>query len=241
MTGIAALAFAVAVAAALAQAVTGFGSALVIVPLLTLVIGPQAAVVSATGMSAIISIYVTVRIHHQVAWKRMLTVSLAAILGMPLGLLALTRFSEKALTILIGVVLLVLVAAILCGLHLPQRWPIEAGVGFVSGGLLTSTGANGPPIAAVFQAMRLPPVTFRATMLASLCVQDTVAIFGFGAVGGISLEVLIVLAAGLPGLLLGWWGGNRLFARFHPNQFRWVVLAMLIISALAAVAQAILS
>lgn len=239
MTGIAVLAFVVAGVAAVAQALTGFGSALVVVPLLTISLGPGPAVVSATVMSALLSAYAMARHRRDVAWRSMLTVSLAALLGMPLGLLALIWFSERTLTALIGGVLLLFIVVIVRGFHLRQRSSSEAVVGFISGGLLTSTGLNGPPIVAAYQAMRLPPVTLRATLLASLCVQDVAAVCGFAAIGRVSPVVLLVVAAGLPGLALGWFVGNRIFARFRPHQFRWAILTMLTVSAVMAITQAI--
>jgi len=239
MTGIAAVAFAVAVVAAIAQATTGFGSALVVVPLLTISLGPESAVVSATVMSAALSAYAMARHRRHVAWRSMLTVSMAALLGMPLGLLALSWLSERTLTALIGGVLLLFIFVIIRGFHLPQRSSTEAVVGIISGGLLTSTGMNGPPIVAAFQAMRLPPVTLRATLLSSLCFQDLAAVCGFASIGRISPVILFVVAAGLPGLALGWFVGDLIFARFRPRQFRWAILTMLTVSAVTALIQAI--
>lgn len=200
-----------------------------------------AAVVSATGMSAVISAYAMARHRDEVPWRPMLTVSLAALTGMPIGLLVLTGFSEKSLTLLIGLVLLVLIAVLARGLRLPRRRPVEAGVGFVSGGLLTSTGVNGPPIVAAFQAMGMPPSAFRATLLASLCVQDVVAVGGFAVIGQFSPVVLTVVGAGLPGLALGWLVGDRIFAQFRPGQLRWAVLAMLGVNAAMTLGQALRS
>ncbi|HET7358126.1 MAG TPA: sulfite exporter TauE/SafE family protein [Nocardioidaceae bacterium] len=239
MTVVAAVAFVVAVVAALAQAVTGFGSAMLVVPLLTLVVGPQAAVVSATTLSAIMSAYAMIRHRGQVAWGSMLIVSGTALFGMPVGLLALLWLNERILTGLIGGVLLVFLVVLMLGVQLPQRHAVDATAGFLSGTLLTSTGVNGPPLVAALQAMRLPPEIFRATLLAALCVQDLAAVGGFGALGQITPACLVVVTAGLPGLALGWLAGDRLFARLPVGRFRRAVLMMLALSASLAIARAI--
>jgi hypothetical protein len=162
-----------------------------------------------------------VRHRQQVAWGPVLWISVAALLGMPVGLLALLWLSARTLTVLIGLVLLAFIVVLIRAIHLPQRRAVEATVGFLSGTLLTSTGVNGPPIVAAFHAMRLPPVIFRGTLLATLCVQDVVAVCAFGALGQITPVCLVVMAAGLPGLALGWLVGDRVFARFRGAQFRW--------------------
>jgi uncharacterized membrane protein YfcA len=63
-------AFAIAALAAFAQSVSGFGSALVAVPLLSVLAGPRTAVVTITGL-----------------------------IGMPVGLVLLTTLDGRALTL----------------------------------------------------------------------------------------------------------------------------------------------
>lgn len=241
MTVVASAAFAVAVLAALAQAVTGFGSALLAVPLLTIVVGPHAAVVSVTALSAALSAYAVVRERRHVAWNAVVPTSVAALVGMPLGLLALLWLDTRTLTMFMGLVLLAFVVVLVRGVRLPRSRTVDVGAGFLSGGLLTSTGVNGPPLVAAFQAMDLERATYRATLLAILCVQDLIAVSGFGLLGQITPVCLVVIGAGLPGMALGWAVGDRLFSRFAAGQFRRVVLVMLTLSACVAIGQAVIS
>jgi len=239
MTTVAAAAFSVAVLAAVAQAVTGFGFAMVAVPLLAVAIGPRDAVVAATGLSALLSAYATVRFRGHVAWRPTATISAAAVAAMPFGLLALLWASERMLTGLIGGVLLLSLVFVVRPVRLPRRRRYEVAAGLLSGALLTSTGVNGPPLVVAFHNMQLPPAVFRATLLATLCFQDAVALTALGVVEQVTTAGLVAVAAGLPGLALGWVVGDRVFARFGAEQFRVAILVMLTLSGFLAVWQAV--
>ncbi len=69
--------------AALAQAVTGFGSALVAVPLLALVTDPVTAVVVATTVSLVLSTGAAWRERAYVDLGRTRTLTLTGVVGMP--------------------------------------------------------------------------------------------------------------------------------------------------------------
>ncbi|NBE95912.1 TSUP family transporter, partial [Nonomuraea sp. K271] len=164
----------------------------------------------------------------------------AGLVGMPVGLLAVTAMSARSLSVLIACVVLAFAFVLARGATVRPGAAPAAAAGFVSGALLTSTGMNGPPLVAGFQAMGLEPREFRATLQVAFCACDTLAILGFLAVGRLTADSLLLTAAGLPGMVVGWWLGDRLFARTDPQRFRKIVLAVLVASACMALAQAAL-
>jgi uncharacterized membrane protein YfcA len=100
--------------------------------------------------------------------------------------------------------------------------------------MLTSTGMNGPPLVITLQAMRLRADRFRATLQAVFCSQDVAAVLGFVAVGQVTRSTLVAVAAGLPGMPLGWLLGDRVFTSLDAAVFRRIVLGMLVLSGVAA-------
>jgi uncharacterized membrane protein YfcA len=110
--------------------------------------------------------------------------------------------------------------------------------GCLIGALLTSTGMNGPPLVATFQAMRLTPHAFRATLQAAFFVQDLFAIAGFVLIGQLSSQALVAAAAGIPGVLVGWFLGDRVFHLISPRVFRWLVLLLMTATGCMSLAQA---
>jgi uncharacterized membrane protein YfcA len=240
VTEIALGAFAIAALAAFAQSVSGFGSALVAVPLLSVLAGPRTAVVTITALSIAMTALATVRERRHVQWRVAGTLAAAGLIGMPVGLVLLTSLGARALTLVITALVLVVTVMLARGWSAhPGPWARRS-AGVLSGAMLTSTGMNGPPLVITLQALRLRSDAFRATLQAVFCAQDVAAVAGFVAVGQLNRTVLVAVAAGLPGLPLGWLLGDRVFTRIDQDVFRRVVLGMLVVSAVAAGASAVI-
>lgn len=232
LTGVAALVF---VVAALVQAVTGFGSALAAVPGLLLVTDPARAVVAATVVSLVLTTGVAVRERAYVDRRDSLVLTVAGVVGMPVGLVLLAVADERTLSVGIAVAILVLVVLLAAGLRVGRRGlPV---VGLVSGGLLTSTGMNGPPL--VMALVDREPRRYRATLQAVFAGQDVVAVAAFLVLGHVDLEVLLLSLGGVVGLPLGWRLGDALFHRVSPAQLRPLVIGTLVASAAAVLVNAV--
>ncbi|WP_181447084.1 sulfite exporter TauE/SafE family protein [Streptomyces sp. NTH33] len=227
--------------ASFAQALSGFGFALVAVPLLTLLTSPQNAIVVVTALGGVLSLAVCVHQRDHVNVRIAGLVSGAGLVGMPLGLLAMTVLSAPSLSVLIACVVLVFAFLIGRGMTFRRGAGPTVVSGVASGALLTSTGMNGPPLVAAFQAMGLAPREFRATLQATFCVQDALALAGFLAVGRLTVDGLLLVGVGLPGLLVGWWCGDRVFARTDSARFKKIVLGVLVASACVSLYQAALN
>ncbi len=220
---------AVFVLAALAQAITGFGSALVAVPLLALATEPIAAVVAATTVSLVLTTGAAwqERAHVEVPIARTLT--LTGIVGMPAGLLLLAVVDESRLEAWIAGAMLVMVALVASGLRIGERGAPVAGL--VSGALLTSTGMNGPPL--VMALVDREPRSYRATLQAVFAVQDVVAVAAFLALGHFDREAAVLTAGGIVGLPLGWRLGDLVFHRIPAARLRPLVVAGLVVAAVS--------
>lgn len=227
------------VLAGVAQSVSGFGLALVAVPLLTLLVDPVDAVVAATftGLVVATSGAWTERAHAERRVAGVMTLS--GVIGMPVGLVLLAAFSERALTALMGASLLLSLFLIWRRVRLPTGTTSAALAGGLSGALLTSTGMNGPPLVLGLTALELPPRAFRATLQTVFGVQDVVAVGAFVALGLVDRTVAMLAVIGALGSLLGWQIGERIFHRLSAEQFRWIVLVGLLVSALVILVGAV--
>lgn len=219
--------------AAAVQALTGFGSALVIVPILAIVTDPVTAVVAATAASVVLAGTVAVRQRRLVEPTMTRRLLLAAPWGMPVGLALLTLLTPVAISRVIGCVLLVLVLVMFLR---PDRPPVRLGTrtwGVLSGVLITSTGMNGPPL--VLALRDLPPAQFRATLQAVFVVQDVLALALLGAFGHVRVDALGIAGIGVACMWLGWRLGDRYFVRLRSEGLRVVVTVGLCATALAMI------
>ena len=145
----------VAVAAAI-NAMTGFGFALVGVPLLALAIGARDAVVLLAILTLPMNVGLAWRHRDQIVLPTAKRQTAAAFLGMPLGLVVLLAVTQQVLLAVISVAVLATVVALVRGVELHPHGPrLDYGSGFVSGVLATSIGVNGPPLVE-YEALALP-------------------------------------------------------------------------------------
>ncbi|MFC7548433.1 sulfite exporter TauE/SafE family protein [Plantactinospora sp. GCM10030261] len=227
-------AFVIVLLAAVAQAVSGFGFALVAVPLLTATTDPRTAVVvtSLTGIGLTLTVATRERAHAR--WRTAGWLTAAAVAGMPVGLLVLTLAPDRLLTVLIAVVVVGCAVLVWRDVRIRTGPAVVGAVGVFSGVLATSTGTNGPPLVAAFQALGYDPRTFRATLAATFAGSGVLGLAGFMLAGQVTPTTLALAAAGLPAVGLGWWLGNRIFTRVDPVGFRRIVLLGLVLSAATA-------
>lgn len=218
--------------ASAAQATTGFGYALVAVPIFALAVDTRTAVVATTALGFFLTAGTGYRerAHVQVPTAR--RIFLASLVGMPLGLLLLARLDGRWLSLIIGGTVLAMVFLTWRGVNLPRGVGVEYGAGLTSGVLLTATGMNGPPIALALQALNHPAREFRATMQRIFAGQDLIAVAAFGALGFLNIEVAAVMLGGLAGIPVGWLVGDRLMRKMSEQQFRTGVMLVLIATAI---------
>ncbi|MFC0504480.1 sulfite exporter TauE/SafE family protein [Micromonospora costi] len=230
------VAFGIVLLGAFAQAVSGFGYALVTVPLLAATIDPRSAVVVSALTSIGLTLTAAVRERAYARWRVAAILNAAALLGLPVGLLVLARAPERALSAIIAVVVLGCVALVWSGVRI-RTGPVGLGaVGVLVGVLTAATGTNGPPLVAAFHSLGYEPRVFRATVAATFAGTGLMGLAGFLLAGQVHADVLRLSLVALPAVPLGWWLGNRVFHRIDPRVFRRIVLLGLIGSAGTALA-----
>ncbi|PRZ41463.1 hypothetical protein CLV47_10910 [Antricoccus suffuscus] len=230
MTALLITSFCVAAFSAAAQALTGFGFALLGVPLLALAVDAHTAVVAITTVELALTAVIAIREWSHVQWRSVIVVTLASFVGIPIGLYVLATFDEHLLNAVIAVVVLVFAAIIAFGLTVPRGPRTEIVAGVSSGVLLASTGMNGPPLVAAFQAMGLSPRSFRATLQAAFTVQIIIVVIGFVLTDQFTGQSVTVAATAIPALVIGWFLGDKLFHRLTGPHFRRLVLGTLVVS-----------
>lgn len=219
--------------AAMVQAVSGFGFALLSVPLMTLAVDAHTAVIvsTLTGVVVTTSLAWRLREHADVVLVRRLAV--AAYAGMPFGLAVFLLVGERTLLRLLGLAVVVAVLLLVAGVDLSARGRgLELGAGFVSGVLSTSVSTNGPPIVFALQARRMGADAFRGTITMVFAVCNLGAIAAFLLAGEVTRDGVRASALCVPALLVGQALGRPLQPRLQGERFRWLVLGLLTVVAI---------
>jgi uncharacterized membrane protein YfcA len=233
-----AAAMAILAGASLVQALAGFGFALLAMPLLSVVVGPTAALATVSLVAIVNSgaTAVTARVDADYASVR--RQSIAAFVGMPLGLVVLESVPERGMQALIAVSVALAATALALHLRIPRVGPrTEMVAGLTSGALATSTGTSGPPIVICLQSRGLPAATVRATLASQFLATGWVSVVLLALRGHIGRDDVVLAVLTLPVLLISWQVGARSFHRISQARYDALVIALLLGAATVALVQ----
>jgi uncharacterized membrane protein YfcA len=206
--GFSALQLAVALLAALGasfvRGLTGFGMAILLVPVLALALPPVEAVVMGNGLSLLIGLTEIPRLMRD-AERSALSISALVVLTTPLGLAALAATGADAARLVIALIALSAFGAIL----LPRRsgavpgWLATGAVGVVSGLMTGYAGMPGPPVVPFYAGRDLPRVTIKASMLLIFTIAAGAGLAAAGSMGLLRAELMLFAVLLLPMILIG--------------------------------------
>lgn len=226
--------------AAAVQMASGFGFALVSVPLLALVVGPHDAVLLALVMGTGFNAWQAVEGRGVVDRGVVGRILAGAAFGLPLGYLLYRALGQDALTLVVGLLVLAVVVLLWRGWSLPVTGrPTDVVAGLWTGVLTTSTATNGPPVVTLLTARGLGAEAFRATATTVFLVLDLLAVGLFAATGELGRSELVTALVALPAVVVGGLLGHRARHLLSPAAFRRLVLLLLAATGCAAVLAAL--
>lgn len=218
-------------AGALVQGMLGFGMALVAMPLMTAVLGIQVASPSFALMGVVATLMNTIRWRSHVSWRDVVVVLVPALIGVPVGVLFLSRADPVLVTRILGVTIIAYALYSLLGRALPvSDNPIWAyGMGFFSGAVSGAFNAGGPPIIAYATGRGWLPEQFKGNMSAFFLATGVVVVVSHAFSGNLTVETGRIALLALPGIYLGQVTGVYLGQRVSPARFNQVVLVVLLL------------
>nr|WP_237440707.1 sulfite exporter TauE/SafE family protein [Erythrobacter ramosus] len=230
-----AVALAAALGSAFVRGLTGFGMAILLVPVLALALPPVEAVVLANALSLMIGateIRSLVRDAEPTAWA----IGGIVVLTTPLGLYALSLTGKDVARLAIALIALSAFVAILLpkrGAAVPGRL-VTGGVGVLSGLMTGYAGMPGPPVVPYYAGRDLPRPTIKASMQLIFTIAACAGLASATWLGILRPELLLFALLMLPMIILG----NRLGARVSGriSDSLWRVTVGLILGGAAAAA-----
>ena len=209
---------------------TGFGAAMIAVPVLVQSLPLQFAVPMVVLLDLVCTAVVGARNWRSVARDEVLRLLPAMLVGVAIGATVLTGLGPKWPLVTLGVFVLAVTAytALPTGRlqAISAWWAAPLGV---TGGVFSALFGTGGPIYTIYLARRLfEPERFRATISMVILASGVTRALSFGAAGLYGQPALLTsAAAALPFCLLGVYVGSRLRHRVAPARMRKVVLLLL--------------
>ena len=220
----------------LIQTITGFGFSLLAVPIMSMAVPTEVAVVIAATLSTFTSGGQAWSERHHGDRPTIKRLVLAAFVGAPFGLVILTVASSQQLKIGLAAVIVLFLIINLRGFKLEHAsTPVDLVAGFVAGVLSTSLSTNGPPLVMALHARHFTPQVFRGTISAVLVSISVVSLALFAVSGHFTTDVAWSLLVAGPALVIGFFLGHRIRGHIDPARFRGLVTLLLAATAVVTV------
>lgn len=225
---------AAALAGGLARGFSGFGAALIFMPLASVALGPRAA----APLMLLLEV-LAIAILTPAAWKlahrpQVGVLAIGAAVGTPLGAAILLRADPLALRWGVTAAVLGLLALLVSGWRFRGRPTVPAtlGVGLVAGLLGGVAMVSGPPVMAYLLGQSGDARSVRASFGLFLAAGGVLAGLTYAATGLLTMALVAPFVVALPVYGLGIWLGTRMFGLASEQTFRLGCYVMIALAAL---------
>ena len=223
-----------ALAAGLVRGFSGFGTAMVYLPVAAQVLGPFEALTT-----LIVKDLVAPMIHVPRALRDghpadVLRLAAGAVVAVPIGVWVLTLVAPEVFRWGVSLIALFMVVALITGLRYRGKLtkPMIFGTGAAGGFLAGSVGLPGPPVILLYMASSLPPSAIRANNMLYLILADVILLAVLSIKGLLVFSAVALGALMIFPYLLGNWIGGRIFRPEAELMYRRIAYVMIAASAL---------
>jgi uncharacterized membrane protein YfcA len=214
---------------------TGFGAALVIVPIVALVYDPKTAVVLHTLIEIPGILQLLPDALRDCERRTVVPMVIAVMLSLPPGMYFLVTIDADIMRIVMSVSVLAMVGLLATGWQYKDNvGPAVAATGGVIGGFFQgATGVGGPPIVALLMSRHDGPRMTRGNILILMGSLLVVAMPSQYFYGLFHAEVVLLSIFLAPVYVLSTYMGSVLFRRSGDRHFRKGAMALLAVTALS--------
>lgn len=221
--------------AAVVRGLAGFGSAMIMIPVLSVFLGPVVAVPILNLVDAVTTLPMLPPATRKCRWREVIPLFIGAALLMPLGVHLLKVVDPTLLRHVMAVLILGMAVVMTFGLRYkgePNRL-VSVAVGAVSGVMSGAIGLSGPPIILFWLGGQANAATARANVIAYFGLMTVALIATMIWNGLFTSQVLGLSLILMPVYALGLMLGAQGFRYASEKSFRMVALAL--ISAVAII------
>jgi uncharacterized protein len=224
-----ALLLAVTLAASLARGFSGFGAALIFIPLASALLGPKVAVPLLLVVDGVMTAGMIPGAVRKADRREVLTMALGALVGVPTGTWLLTTLDPLALRWGIVALAALMLALLLSGWRYTGRPkpPLTILVGLISGFFSGAAQVGGPPVVAYWLGSTIPAPTVRANIVFFFAITSALGAIGYVWGGLITPHILLLALLIAPVYGFGTWAGSRMFGLASDQTFRRICLTMI--------------
>lgn len=218
--------------AGLVRGFSGFGSALIYVPLTSTVYDPVTAAVTLFLIDFASATPLTIRALPRADWRDMVPLLAATTATVPIGVAALAFLDAITMRWIIAAIVFGALIALASGwrYHGRPRLPITLGVGALAGLFSGAAQMSGPPVIVYWLGGAIEAAKVRANLIVFLGLTSVVSGLTYVANGLFTMRAVAVALVAGPAFALAMIAGTRLFDRASEQTFRRVAYAIIALS-----------
>jgi hypothetical protein len=215
---------------------SGFGSALVYIPLISAVYEPRIAAPTLLLIDLAGSAPFTIRELPRCNWREVGPVTAAAAVAVPVGVMALVLIDPIVLRWAIAALVLGLLAVLISGwrYHGAPSLPVSAGVGLFAGFGSGAVQIAGPAVIVFWLGGASDSITVRANLMVFFLLMDAITGVAYVVQGVITTDVIALsVLLGAP-FILAMWAGAHWFHGASDLAYRRAAYAIIVVSAIVS-------
>lgn len=218
-----------ALIAGTARGFSGFGAALIFVPIAARLIGPQQASPVLLIVDAVVALPIIVKSWPLAKRSEVGLMALGGFVGVPVGTWILKTGDRMSLRWLISGLTAGMLLLLLSGwrYHGQPHKALTIGVGSMSGLFSGIAQIGGPPVVAYWLGGNTKAAVMRASTFLYFAVGSATTIVSYGVGGLLTGEVFKISMFVLPTFAIGLWIGNQMFGLAGEDTFRKACLALI--------------
>lgn len=229
-------AVAIAALSGFVRGFSGFGSALVYIPLISAVYEPRIAAPTLLLIDLLGSAPFTIRELPRCNWREVGPVTASAAVAVPLGTMALVLIDPVVLRWIIAILVLILLAVLASGwrYHGRPSLPVTAGVGLIAGLGSGAVQIAGPAVIIFWLGGASDPKVVRANFMVFFLLMDFITGAAYLAQGLFTPDVItLAVLLGVP-FVVAMWIGARWFHGASEQAYRRAAYAIIVVSAIVS-------
>ncbi len=206
----------------LVRGFAGFGAAMVFVPLASILVPPQTAVITLWLIDSIVTLPLTIRGFRQGNWRDIGPLFVGAIAGVPVGVWLLATTPETPMRWIISIIVLLAVVVLASGYQRKKVMPLPGvvGVGTTAGIGSGLAGLGGPPVIVFWVSGAATAAQTRMNIFGFFGLTGVMSGTGHFLFGLFTPERLVLAALLIPAYALGIYAGARMFGLASESAFR---------------------
>lgn len=228
------VALAVATTSGLVRGFSGFGSALIYMPLIAAIYEPRIAAVTLLLVDFACSTPFAIPELRRCTWAEVIPISIAMVITVPLGTWLLIVLDPVVLRWAIAILVLTLVIVLMSGWRYrgPSSLPITAGIGLAAGIGAGAAQIAGPPVILYWLSRGNSAVTLRANLMVFFLFCGVVLIAVYASQGLFTARPIALALMFGPTYIAGVAIGSRMFRSASDRLYRNVAYAICVLAAL---------